>query len=141
MQDAVVILGHYSLLIALLASAWATIASLAGAAIGSRGLQISAERSLIASAGVLGLSTLCLVQSFLANDFRLDYVYHYSSSSQALSYKIGELRIREMRARAETELGSSFNLREFHDEIIGHGSLPIAVLESIVDDWIAERRG
>jgi uncharacterized protein (DUF885 family) len=61
--------------------------------------------------------------------------------AQALSYKIGELAIREMRARAESELGSSFDLREFHDTVVGHGSLPIAVLESIVEDWIAGRKG
>jgi uncharacterized protein (DUF885 family) len=61
--------------------------------------------------------------------------------AQALSYKIGELRIREMRARAESELGSDFDLREFHDTVVGHGSLPIDVLQSIVDDWVSSRVG
>ncbi len=59
--------------------------------------------------------------------------------AQALSYKIGELRIRAMRARAEEELGAAFDLRRFHDTLIGHGSLPIAVLESVVAEWIAGR--
>lgn len=57
--------------------------------------------------------------------------------AQALSYKIGELKIRELRARAEAELGPSFDIRRFHDVVVGNGSLPIAVLEETVDDWIA----
>lgn len=61
--------------------------------------------------------------------------------AQALSYKIGELKIRELRARAEAELGSSFDIRRFHDTVVGNGSLPIAVLEETVADWIsAEER-
>ena len=60
--------------------------------------------------------------------------------AQALSYKIGELKIRELRARAETELGSSFDIRSFHDTVVGNGSLPIAVLEDIVNDWIVSHK-
>lgn len=57
--------------------------------------------------------------------------------AQALSYKIGELKIRELRARAEAELGSSFDIRRFHDIVVGNGSLPIKVLEETVIDWIS----
>ena len=60
--------------------------------------------------------------------------------AQALSYKIGELKIRALRAKAESELGSNFDIRSFHDTVVGNGSLPIAVLEEIVDDWIAEQQ-
>lgn len=60
--------------------------------------------------------------------------------AQALSYKIGELKIRELRARAESELGSSFDIRRFHDMVVGNGSLPIAVLEDMVADWIAAEK-
>ncbi|MEP5763856.1 MAG: DUF885 domain-containing protein [Halieaceae bacterium] len=56
--------------------------------------------------------------------------------AQALSYKIGELKIRELRARGEAALGDQFDLRQFHDVVIGNGSIPIAVLESVVLDWI-----
>ena len=57
--------------------------------------------------------------------------------AQALSYKIGELKIRELRARAEAKLGSSFDIRRFHDIVVGNGSLPISVLEETIVDWIA----
>jgi len=56
--------------------------------------------------------------------------------AQALSYKIGEIKIRELRKKAEKALGGKFDLRAFHDTIIGNGSLPIAILEEIVNDWI-----
>ena len=60
--------------------------------------------------------------------------------AQALSYKIGELKIRELRARAENELGPAFDIRRFHDVVVGNGSLPIAVLEDMVADWIAAEK-
>ena len=59
--------------------------------------------------------------------------------AQALAYKIGELKIRELRARAEEKLGQDFDLRTFHDTVVGNGSLPIAILEQVVDDWIASQ--
>ena len=57
--------------------------------------------------------------------------------AQALSYKIGELRIKALRAKAEQALGTDFDLRDFHDVVVGNGSLAIAILEELVDDWIA----
>ena len=56
---------------------------------------------------------------------------------QALSYKIGQLKIRELRARAEEELGGDFDIRAFHDLVLEGGCLPLAVLETKVDGWIA----
>lgn len=59
---------------------------------------------------------------------------------QALSYKIGELKIKELRQRAERELGNKFSISAFHDEILKGGVMPLAVLEKKIDKWIAEQK-
>ncbi len=59
---------------------------------------------------------------------------------QALAYKIGQLKILELRARAEKALGNRFDIRAFHEQVLGTGALPLPVLESKLDSWIASRR-
>ena len=59
---------------------------------------------------------------------------------QATAYKIGEIRLREIRARAERELGDRFDVRRFHDALLVDGALPLALLDQRMDRWIAEER-
>jgi uncharacterized protein (DUF885 family) len=59
---------------------------------------------------------------------------------QALAYKVGQLKILELRARAEAALGSRFDIKDFHDQVLNSGSLPLVVLERKIDDWIAARK-
>jgi len=56
---------------------------------------------------------------------------------QALAYKVGMLKILELRERAKTALGPKFDLREFHEQVLKNGSMPMAVLERVIDDYIA----
>lgn len=66
---------------------------------------------------------------------------YISWPAQALSYKIGEIKIRQLRALAEQELGDKFNIRLFHDQILKNGSLPMALLEELTKDWIKQQQG
>jgi len=62
---------------------------------------------------------------------------YFNNPGQATAYKIGMLKIMELRQQAENKLGKSFDIRSFHDTILGAGPLPMKVLERRVNDWIA----
>ncbi len=64
---------------------------------------------------------------------------YISWPGQALAYKLGELKIWELRAYAERQLGARFDLREFHDVVLGNGALPLALLDSSVNRYIDEK--
>lgn len=59
---------------------------------------------------------------------------------QALSYKIGQLKIRELRTKAEKELGAKFSIKEYHDQVLDAGCLPLKVLEDKVNKWIESKK-
>jgi uncharacterized protein (DUF885 family) len=59
---------------------------------------------------------------------------------QALAYKLGQLKILELRAKAKKELGDKFDIRAFHDEVLNGGALPLDVLETRIDGWIAQTK-
>jgi uncharacterized protein (DUF885 family) len=63
---------------------------------------------------------------------------YISWPGQALAYKLGEIKIRELRAEAEAKLGPKFDQRKFHDVILGLGAVPLTVLESEIRRWMAE---
>jgi uncharacterized protein (DUF885 family) len=59
---------------------------------------------------------------------------------QAVSYKVGELKIKELRAYAQKELGESFDIRAFHDQVLGHGAVPLELLERNIKEWVAKEK-
>ena len=65
---------------------------------------------------------------------------YISWPGQALAYKTGEMKIRELRKRAEEELGNRFDVRSFHDKVLENGALPLSLLEDIVNAWIESEK-
>ncbi len=73
-------------------------------------------------------------------DIRAEIDRYIVWPGQATAYKIGMIKIQDLRQRAETELGNDFDLREFHDVILANGSVPLAILEELVEQWIETKK-
>jgi uncharacterized protein (DUF885 family) len=65
---------------------------------------------------------------------------YISWPAQACSYKLGQLKIRELRTRAEKQLGSAFDIRKFHDEVLAGGSLPLDLLDARITRWVSAQK-
>lgn len=65
---------------------------------------------------------------------------YMATPGQALSYKVGQLKIRELRTKAENELGEAFDIKEFHNQVLNSGSLALILLEEKLDGWIASQK-
>ncbi len=65
---------------------------------------------------------------------------YMANPGQALSYKIGQLKIRELRTKAENELGDKFDIRAYHNQVLETGCIPLAILEQKINDWIASMK-
>ena len=66
---------------------------------------------------------------------------YFVAPGQALPYKVGMLKILALREKAKSALGDKFKLSAFHDQVLTHGALPLALLERVIDEWIAQTKG
>lgn len=70
------------------------------------------------------------------HDIKSEIDRYISWPGQALAYKIGELKLKELRKLAETKLGEKFSIKEFHDEVLRNGAIPLPLLEKVINEWI-----
>jgi uncharacterized protein (DUF885 family) len=106
--------------------------------LGQLGSELFRARRLVVDTGIHALGwSRDEALAYLGSEVEIDR--YIVMPGQALAYKIGELKIVELRDRAMQRLGEDFDLRAFHDEILTDGALPLDVLEVKIDDWIEER--
>jgi uncharacterized protein (DUF885 family) len=78
----------------------------------------------------------------ISEQFAMAEIERYMAiPAQALAYKVGELKIKELRNKYEMQLGNTFNLAAFHDELLKDGSMPLEVLERKMDAWAKKQMG
>lgn len=75
------------------------------------------------------------------SDVTAEIERYFVDPGQALAYKTGMLKILELREKAKNELGAKFDLKQFHNEVLTHGALPLALLEQVIDDYIKRVKG
>jgi uncharacterized protein (DUF885 family) len=94
----------------------------------------------------MGWSRQQAIDYFAANsskplhDITVEVDRYISWPGQALAYKIGQLKIRELRDHAQRELGDAFDVREFHDEVLGAGAIPLNILDARIRAWVTREK-
>jgi uncharacterized protein (DUF885 family) len=94
----------------------------------------------------MGWSRQQAIDYFAANsskplhDITVEVDRYISWPGQALAYKIGQLKIRELRDHAQRELGDAFDVREFHDEVLGAGAIPLNILDTRIRAWVTREK-
>ena len=73
-------------------------------------------------------------------DIRVEVDRYIVNPGQALSYKIGQMKFQELKALARKELGTAFDVRRFHDAVLGDGALPLDILEKRMNEWLAQEK-
>ena len=71
------------------------------------------------------------------SDVTAEIERYFVDPGQALAYKVGMLKILQLREKAKAELGEQFDLAQFHNQVLDNGALPLELLERVIDDWIA----
>ena len=106
-----------------------------------RACRLVADTGLHAKRWTMDQARACFAENTALSpvNIEVELQRYVSWPGQALSYKVGELKLVELRARAEAALGDRFDVRDFHDAVLLNGALPLAVLERRIDAWIAER--
>ena len=74
------------------------------------------------------------------NEVVIEIERYLVNPGQALAYKVGMMKILELRERARTALGARFDLRDFHDEVLTNGAMPLEVLERVIDAYVARKQ-
>ena len=74
------------------------------------------------------------------HDIIVEVDRYISDPAQALAYKMGQLKIKELREYAQSELGAKFSIREFHDRVLEQGAIPLNLLDAHVRDWVAKKK-
>jgi uncharacterized protein (DUF885 family) len=93
-----------------------------------------------------GWSRQQAIDFFVANsskplhDIEVEIDRYLAWPGQALAYKLGELKIKELRAKSQRALGDGFDVRQFHEAILGEGPLPLSLLETRVDEWVRSKK-
>ncbi len=108
-----------------------------------RACRLVADTGIHAKRWTIEQARACFADNSALSPINIDVELqrYVSWPGQALAYKIGELKLLELRKRAETALGDTLRrASSFHDAVLLNGSLPLSVLEAKIDTWIAERK-